>query len=792
MSDTPQTGRLVSLGRTLIRLRVTAVALVAVLTAFFGYHALQLRLQSRFDELLPATHPFVAVHRQFSKTFGGANTVLIMLRVQQGDIFNIKTLDKIWSMTQELDKIYGVNHYQIESLAHRTNRTLRVSAGGLMEMQPVMMGGPKSQADVDKVRRIVHASQNLYGVLVSIDNRAALIRASFIENIIDHRKLFDEIQNRVVKPFADANTEIFVAGEPQLYGWVYQYAGQVYWILLATTVVVWVLLYLYFRDWKGALRPTISGVISGIWGLGFIHLIGFSLDPLTLVIPFFITARAVSHSAQMHERYYEEYHRCGWQKEEGIIRSFAALFVPTLSGILTDALGILAILLVPIVLLQKLALTASFWIAAIVVSELFLNPIVYFYLSPPEREMVESREHGLFQRWIDAAARAVVSPVGRRVILVVWLAIMVGSPLLWTRLVVGDSEAVTPLLRRDSPYNLAHRQIQEEFGGIEPLIVVVEAEKPGSMRIPRNVKTFEKFQRFLERDPEVGASFSFVDVITTMAVFVHEGEPRWGVVPTEAATVGFLFGAFFQGTSYAETARFMEPNFNNTAIFFYCKNHRGPTIRRIIARAQQFIAENPLQDARFRLAGGLIGVLAAANEEMVRNDVTLNVVGYVTIFLVICLTYWSVVAGIYMIVPLLIANEVVNAYMGARGIGINVQTLPVVTVGVGFGIDFAFYVVSRVREELANVDSIEAATLAALRTAGKAVTFTALTMIAGILFWTFSSIRFDAEMGLLLALWMAVSFLASVTLLPASLVAFAPRFLGRRPVAEQAGAASVA
>ncbi len=172
-------------------------------------------------------------------------------------------------------------------------------------------------------------------------------------------------------------------------------------------------------------------------------------------------------------------------------------------------------------------------------------------------------------------------------------------------------------------------------------------------------------------------------------------------------------------------------------------------------------------------------MLAAANEEMIRNDVILNVVGYVTIFLVVCLTYWSLAAGFYLIVPLLIANAVVNAYMGARGIGINVQTLPVVTVGVGFGIDFAFYVVSRVREELAAKGSIEEATREALRTAGKAVTFTALTMIAGILFWTFSSLRFNAEMGLLLAIWMGVSFLASVTLLPACLVTFQPRFLRR-------------
>ena len=781
MSDDQMTGPLVSLGRGLIRARLVVIALVALVTAFFAAQAVQLTLLSRFDELLPESHPFISMHKKHAKTFGGANTVLLMLRVKDGTVFNLKTLNKLWGMTQEIDKIYGVNHYQIESLAHRTNRTIRVSAGGLMEMTPVMMSAPKSEADVKNVERIVHASPNLYGVLVSIDNKAALIRASFIEGIIDHRRIFSELQTRIIAPFQDAETEILVAGEPMLYGWVYQYAGQVYWILAATAVVAWILLYWYFRDWKGALRPTISGVIAAIWGLGFIHLIGFSLDPLTLVIPFFITARAVSHSAQMHERYYEEYKKSGWNQEQAIIASFAGLFVPTLSGIITDALGVLAILLVPIVLLQKLALTASFWIGAIVVSELFLNPIVYFYLSAPDKDRVEARERDAFQRWITAAARWVVSPAGRRFSLVFWTIAVVVSPFFWSQIVVGDSESVTPLLAKSSPYNQAHKEIQAAFGGIEPLIIAIEADpdRPGALVEPGNVRTIQKFQRFLERDPDVGASFSFVDVITTMAVFMNEGDPKWGVIPENARRVGFMFAAFFQGTSYAETARFMAPDFSTSALFFYCRNHQGPTIRRIIARAEQFIGENPLDGARFRLAGGLIGVLAAANEEMLKNDLTLNVVGYATIFIVVCLTYRSFMAGIYMIVPLLIANGMVNAYMGLRGIGINVQTLPVVTVGVGFGIDFAFYVVSRAREELATSSSVEEATMRALATAGKAVTFTALTMIAGILFWTFSDIRFNAEMGLLLALWMAVSFLASVTLLPASLVMFRPKFLMR-------------
>lgn len=771
--------RLEALGRGLIRARVIVLVVVAAATAFFAWHAVQLRMLSRFDELLPKTHPFIQVHRENAETFGGANTVLLMIEVQEGDIFNVDTLSKIFTMTQEIDKIYGVNHYAIESIAHRTNRTLQVGAGGLMDMQMVMEKAPTTEADVERVERVVHTSQNLYGVLVSLDNKAALIRASFIEGLLDHRRLFEEIREKIVRPAVDDNTKIYVAGEPQLYGWVYYYANEIWWILAATLVVAWVLLYLYFQDWRGALRPTLSGAIAAVWGLGFIHILGFTLDPLTLVVPFFITARAISHSAQMHERYYEELAACDWDQTRAIVRSFSALFVPTLSGILTDALGILAILLVPIELLQKMAVTASFWIGAITVSELLLNPVVYSYLRPPGRDVVERRARGLFQRILDGFAATIVTPGARRATLLAWLLVVAGSAFFWTRLVVGDSASVTPLLHADSPYNEAHGRIQSRFGGVEPLIVVVESEAPGGMRIPHNVRTIERFQRHLERDPEVGASFSFVDVITTMARAIHEGEPKWGIVPTSPTQIGLMFGAFFMGTSYAETARFMDPAFRKTAIFFYAANHRGPTIRRIIDRAEKFIAENPLEGATFKLAGGLIGVLAAANEELLRNDILLNVVGYSTIFVIVMLTYRSIVAAILMCLPLLVANGVVNAYMGARGIGINVQTLPVITVGIGFGVDFAFYLVSRTREEWTEGRALADAVRESLRTAGKAVAFTALTMLAAVTFWTFSEIRFNAEMALLLGLWMAVSFVASVTLLPACLLAIEPKFLKR-------------
>ncbi len=867
------------LGRKLIEKRVPVMIGVFIVTAFFGYHTYQLYkagFVTSFGDLLPQTHPFMKVHNKYAGTFGGANNVMVMVEVKDGHIFDVETLTRIYQMTEEIDRVYGVNHSQIDSIGHRTTRSLRVAAGGTMRSEPVMIGPPKTEEEAAEIRRIVHNTESIYGILVSLDDKAALLKANFIEGRLDYRRIFEEINERVIAPFergwvgailnnddeggvlAPAVVElvvpgtpahdklqkgdeilavdgkpvenradvaaaiaahepgeevkftvkrngeqqevsvtvpepdliISVAGEPRLYGWVYEYADEAFWIFLTTTVLTWILLYLYFHDWRGALRPTITGVISAIWGLGFINLIGLPFDPLALVIPFFITARAVSHSVQMHDRYYEEYEKSGWDKNKAIVAAFAELFVPTLSGILTDAIGILAILLVPILMLQKLAVSASFWILAITISELLLNPIVYYYLREPDKETVLTREKGWFRNMIFRVADIILSKRGRVGTIAAWALLTAVSIYFLKDLTIGDPTAASPLLWLDSPYNVSHNNIQQKFGGVEPLIIVAEGHDKDAMKDPQVLRTMEKFQRFLERDPDVGYSFSLADILRAVNMVFHELEPKWGVIPNDWIDVGGLFFVFFSGSPPSETAKYVTPDYATAHVTFYAKNHKGDNIRRIIERAKQFIAENPMDKADFRLAGGLIGVLAAGNEEILKNDLLMNFLGFFTMYVIILFTYRSWMAGLYMLLPLFLSNIAINAYMGIQGIGINISTLPVVTVGVGFGIDYGLYIVSRIIEEFQKSGDIEYSVREAVSTSGKAVTFTAITMVLGTLVWWFSNIRFDAEMGLLLALWMATSFIASMTLMPVLFVVFKPGFILReRPaVAPQAPA----
>jgi hypothetical protein len=228
-------------------------------------------------------------------------------------------------------------------------------------------------------------------------------------------------------------------------------------------------------------------------------------------------------------------------------------------------------------------------------------------------------------------------------------------------------------------------------------------------------------------------------------------------------------------------------------VTFFARNHQGDNIRRVIARCRTFIKENPMDKAAFKLAGGLIGVLAAANEELVRNDLLMNFLGFFTIYLILLFTYRSFACGIYLLGPLIASNLMVNAYMAIEGIGVNIHTLPLVTVGVGFGIDYGLYIVSRIIEEIRIRGDLVDSVREALVTSGKAVTFTAVTMIVSTAFWTSSHIRFNAEMGLLLAIWMGVSYVGSQTLLPILVIIFKPKFIMKEahnlPAQVQAAAA---
>jgi predicted RND superfamily exporter protein len=775
---------IVAFYRFLLRRRVPVLGALLACTACLAYWAAQVRLESRGTDLFPSTHPYVATFNKYSDTFGNANRLVIMLAVEKGTIFDPSTLKKIQNVHRALELLPGVNKNQLLSLASRKARFATNGPEGLSTAFVMWPEVPTDAAGARAVRQAVFASGYMLGTLVSTDEKAALVAAEFFDHDLDSKRIYRDVRQIVARE-SDANVSLHVVGRPMLVGGVLSQAPQLGLIMLVTGVCMLAALWFAFRSLGGVLVPATAALVSALIGLGILGLTYQRFDPLAMVLPFVITARVLSHSAQMVSRFSQE-RKLGADPLQAAERSAVALFQPGVLAILTDVAGVLLVYIVPIPFLRSLAVVGSAWLLSIFVTGMVLSPLL---LSMFHGEVARSGlAQALSERVLGAVGR-VCTGRGRRAVFAVTLAAL-GLGFFFAReVVIGDVQPGTALLWPNSTYNVDTAEIARRFTNTEQLTVVVEGLSADAIKSTPVVGAMEAFQQHMEELPEVGATSSIIDILPSMVGLFYGGDPKWELLPDRDAQLRFFLELLYTSGDQGDRDRFVTSDHKNASITVYLRDHRGETLRKVIAHARRFIDGHSMTHARFRLAGGYGGLLAAINEDIMRFDVLITVAAFSAVFSCCALAFRSIAAGLLFLVPLIAANYMTYALMGAFGIGLDVNALPVVALGVGLGVDYGLYVVGAIREQLTGHGDVHAAVLGGVRSAGEGVLVTGLTMVLGLVFWRFSFLRFQADMGMLLLFWMVVSMLGGLVLLPALLAQLEPRFLFRRLPARAPSAA---
>jgi predicted RND superfamily exporter protein len=764
-----------SLGRFLLRQRVAVLIVILAATGYFGYHASKIRVESPIIDLFPSTHEYVETFKKYSNVFGGASRVVIQLETLEGDIFNLETLNKIRRITKALELVPGINNYQVLSLAQRKVKALKVDAERGFKAVPIMWPKiPQTVEEIESLKHSVFTNRRIYGTLVSLDNKATLIVGGFFEKKLNPKVAYDEIEKIIAKE-RDQKTAIQVIGRPILLGTILSQYPQLIWFFFLTVASILAVLMMYFRDLRGVIVPLCTAIISAIWGIGFLSWLGHNFDPLVIVVPFIISARALSHSVQMVKRYIEEYVNKK-DKIAAATATFTGLFKPGVLAIVTDAAGVLLVWTTHIPLLEKLAIMGGYWVISILVSDMLFNPIFLSFLPAPKLGKTEKKS------WLESMLAGIARMClgwQRNVILGITVVVFVIGFFFAQNLVVGDVHPGTPMLWPDSKYNLDTDRIAEKFRNTEEFTVIVEGESRDAIKDPKVLLTMEAFQRHMESIPEVGATSSLADLLPGIISILHSSDPKWELVPENKRDAGFFLEMIYSSSEPGDLVRFVTIDSQTANITMYLKDHKGETLRKVVEHAREFIEANPVDNVKFRLAGGYGGLLAAINEEVTKHRDQVTILAFSIIFIFCALAYRSILAGLLFLVPLAVSNYLTYALMGARNIGLDVNALPVIAVGVGLGVDYGLYIIGRIQEEYRKSQDMTTAITIALRTAGKAVIFTASTMVFGVIFWSFSFLRFQADMGILLLFWMVVSMLGGLILLPALVAMIKPKFITR-------------
>lgn len=759
-----------------------SLALILLATVFFAMRIPGVRIYSDFADLLPQKHPYIQLHNQIRDVFGGANIVIVGVEVKDGTIFTNRTLAVIHRLTQAVDTLPGVNHNLVTSLTHRTVRKVWLNETGSIISDPYY--DPRrtdlTPAELDAMRNSVLADPRVYGLLVSPDLKAALIKAQLNEGSLDYRATFDKLQKiRAAEEANDkgAGVTIYATGQPVLIGWVYTYLGELLQIFLYTLVIMFGLLVLYFRRLYGVMVPMIGITLSAIWGLGIISLLGYNLDPLTLVIPFLILARSLSHGIQLVERYYGELEivRDGRQAAR---RTFDSLFRPGSLGVVSDAIGLSLIMLGSIPINTKLSHYASLWALSVIINVLLFVPLLLSVLPQPRNADLK---HGAFRASLAGLGDFVAGRKGAVAILVAVVGFYFVGSYYSSWVQIGDSKPGSPLLYPDHDYNVSSQAINARFPGSEELYIVARTAKKGGLKRPEVLSALEDFQAYMMDDPELGGTKGLPDLIKQVNRLIHNDDPRWSIIPDTDAYVGGLMFAYMASSPIPGALKeFLNPEENEANMVFYYKDHRGATINRAITMVKAWAADlgDRVNGLSIHLAGGIVGVTAAINDAVFKTNMIVVPLVLLLIFVSVTLFYWSWHAGWLMFLAMSFATIMSYAYLGVKGVGLNVNTVPIIAVGIGVGIDYSIYMMDRVREEMALCGDLIQSVKRAVSTTGLAILVTATTLVSGVILWVFmSTLRFQADAALLLSVMIVLNMVAAMFLVPAWIVLFKPKFI---------------
>ena len=744
--------------------------LVVFLLATIGliYQASQIKLDAAFTKNIPLNHEYMKTYLKHQQNFGGANNILISVCDEKGDIFNPEFFSALKGVHDQLFFIPGVDRIQVNSLFSPSTRFVEVVEDGFA-------GGPVIPADFKPtpeglavVKRNIEKA-GIVGRMVSDDYSCAMVKTSLMEinpetgEKLDTLKIADQLEKEIRQKFEKGNIKIHIIGFAKMVGDVAEGAKGVVAFFGIAIAITAVMVYFFCHSITLTLLPIVCSLVAVIWQMGTLSLLGFGIDPMSILIPFLIFAIGVSHGVQMINSISKQV-ALGKTAKEAAQASFRALLIPGGVALLSDTVGFLTLLAIDIGIIRELAITASLGVAIVILTNLILLPVLVSFVRFKQKEIkiqaktnfVHEHEFGI---WRFMSSFATKKPA--IVILTITAVLYLFGLQYSQQMKIGELHAGAPALHESSRYNQDTFSITDNYAiSVDYMSVIVETF-PDSCTYYDTLNTIDKFQWRMENVPGVQSAVSLASIAKIVNAGYNEGNPKWRVLSRNQQTLVQSIARV------PTTSGLLNSDCSVMPVILFLKDHKAETINRVVKAVKEAAKEFGTDKIQFKLASGPVGVMAATNEAVAAAQVPMIIYVYIAVILLCLISFRSVRATISVVVPLYVVSTLAQALMTFLDIGLTVSTLPVIALGVGIGVDYGIYILSTMSARLKNGESIQQAYLAALRERGSAVLITGITLAIGVSTWFFSDLKFQVDMGILLTFMFLVNMLAAVIVLPA-------------------------
>lgn len=753
------------LERLLFARRGLFLIVLLLLTGFLAYNASKVGLDSRSEKYIPLKHQYIENHmRHANDLSSGLNNIKIVVANKSGDIFNAQYMETLRQINDEVFYIKGADRSKLKSMWTPNVRWTEVTEQGFQGGPVIPATYDGSEESINQLRENILRSGQV-GRLVSNDFTSTMIDVPLYEmdpetgEPLNPKELASTLEEKIRDKFSSEHISIHIIGFPKKMADLMAGAVNVGLFFLGAIFITSILLYMYSRCIKGTLIPVICSIIAVVWQLGLLNLIGFGIDPYSMLVPFLVFAIGISHGVQIINGIAIEAGK-GASREMAARLAFRGLYVPGMLALLSDAIGFLTLLFIDISVIKELAIAASIGVAVIIITNLLLLPLLMSYVGISRSgvnhaQKVEKSEPKLWKFIANFTHKKVA---GTAIIVAVMLAIggVIGSQ----NLKIGDLDKGAPELRQDSRYNKDNAFVVDNYSTSSDVLVLMAETPREQCASYEALDAIDRLMWTMENVKGVQSAVSVVSVSKLVSKGMNEGSLKWSALSRNQNILNSSIQRAPSGM--------LNQDCSMVPVIIFLNDHKAETLERVVKTAAEFAKGYENNKAvQFKLASGNAGVEAATNQVIADAQTLMLIFVYIVVSVLCFITFRSIRAIICIITPLALTSILCQALMAQMGIGVKVATLPVIALGVGIGVDYGIYIYSRLEALLIEGKNLHEAFFQTLKTTGKAVSFTGLTLAIGVGTWMWSPIKFQADMGILLTFMFLWNMFGALLLLPA-------------------------
>lgn len=749
--------------------RWPVLALLVLITAFLGYRAAQLEPNAGWLKMVPQDHPYMQTFLDYYDEFGGANRIIVAIHNEDGDIYQPQFMEKLRKLTDEVFFIPGVQRERVTSIFTPNILYVEVQPTGLSGSTVVPADYAPTPEMMDKLRTNV-SKANVVGRLVSEDQRSALVVAELLEvdpatgEEIDYTRVGDKLEE-IRAQFEDDTTSVHIIGFAKVVDDMTDASVEVVGFFALTLVLTGILLWLYTGSFMLGMLPLVCSIAAVVWEMGLIQVVGFGLDPFAILVPFLVLAVSVSHGVQYVNAWASEVADEGATAYQASLSTFRRLAIPGTIALITDVAGFLTIYLINIEVIREMSLNAAFGIAAIIITNKALMPILLTVANVRDIEkfkIKQARREALGDGLWRFIARTFTQTTPALVVLCLCAVLLGWSLWKYDDLTIGSAQEGVPELRPDSRFNQDARFISGNFSlGIDQLNVIAETRADACIDY-EIMAELDRFAWHMKNEAGVRETMTLLDLSKLAYAGLSEGRLNAQVVPRNRY-------ALAQSTALVPTTSGMlNDDCSALNVFMFTRDHKASTITELVESVKTYKAEQQSSDEiNLRLASGNVGVMAATNEVVAAKEVEIVMYVYIVVLVFLFLSFRTLSGVVCVVLPLSLVSISAYGVMASLGIGMKVATLPVIALAVGIGVDYGIYIYATLAEGLRRGLPLEEAFYKTLHKTGKAVVFTGVALGLGVATWLFSELQFQRDMGLMLMYMFTANMVGAIVVLPA-------------------------